>query len=140
MKEKPFPAQADPQSGIKKYSCPQCHKSFVLNKNRKMHSLIHTGEEPQKCKQCNFSCNKAGNLKRHIKKQTREKLHHCDQCEYKATDAVHEHRPLCEILFRMMTKTMLMISMTLMIMTMMVPRACHSVTVPQCHSVTGAGP
>ena len=98
-----------------------------------MHSLVHTREEPQKCKQCNFSCNTAGNLKRHIKKQTREKLHHCDQCEYKATDAVHEHRPLCEILFRMMTKTMLMISMTLMIMTMMVPRACHSVTVPQCH-------
>ena len=37
-----------------------------------------------------------------------------------------------EILLMMMAKTMVMISMTLMIMTMMVPRACHS--------VTGAGP
>ena len=43
-----------------------------------------------------------------------------------------------EILLMMMAKTMVMISMTLMIMTMMVPRACHSVTGagPQCHSVT----
>uniref|UniRef100_A0A4W5JWI1 Wilms tumor protein homolog n=1 Tax=Hucho hucho TaxID=62062 RepID=A0A4W5JWI1_9TELE len=61
-------------TGVKPYSCTQCHMRFTQAGDLKRHQRVHTGVKPFSCTQCHMSFAQAGNLKRHQMVHTGEIL------------------------------------------------------------------
>ena len=57
-----------------KYQCSVCAKPFASKAALKMHSYIHTGEQPFVCEICGASFNHLSNKKRHIKQIHRQAI------------------------------------------------------------------
>nr|XP_046164615.1 zinc finger protein 213-like isoform X4 [Oncorhynchus gorbuscha] len=68
-------------TGVKSFSCTQCHMRFAQAGDLKRHQRVHTGVKPFSCTQCHMSFAQAGNLKRHQRVHTGEKPYSCPQCE-----------------------------------------------------------
>ena len=70
---------------LKKYSCPQCGKSFTRNDHLKFHFFVHSGGKLHKCTQCNYSFTGPSTLKKHIKRHTKANPYRCNLCDYRTT-------------------------------------------------------
>jgi len=64
----------------KPFKCTECHKTFRMKEELKIHFRVHSGERPFKCNQCDKCFKQSTDLKRHILVHTGEKKYRCPQC------------------------------------------------------------
>ena len=71
--------QAKPKSNETK--CFHCLKTFNEVSELKIHSVVHTGEKPNKCNQCDFAAGHKNFLKKHVKTIHEGRTYQCNICK-----------------------------------------------------------
>lgn len=67
-------------SSTKKFTCPQCGKSFRCFSQLEIHQRSHTGEKPYRCTLCGKKYAQKGHLYTHQRTHTGEKPYRCPIC------------------------------------------------------------
>ncbi|XP_032997919.1 zinc finger protein 665-like [Lacerta agilis] len=67
-------------TGVKRFTCLECGRSFRYQSKFARHQIIHTGEKPHKCAYCGKSFRTKSNLTGHERFHTGEKPHKCAYC------------------------------------------------------------
>ncbi|XP_032997922.1 zinc finger protein 3-like [Lacerta agilis] len=67
-------------TGVKRFTCLECGRSFRYQSKFARHQIIHTGEKPHKCAYCGKSFRTKSNLTGHERIHTGEKPHKCAYC------------------------------------------------------------